>query len=66
MVWMRQARIRTFMQLELEACEEEIIWMIRRYNCEALNFPLEEYPARPLPIPPNYIDYLQRRFIKVE
>ena len=28
MLWMREARIRTFMQLELEACQEEIVWMI--------------------------------------
>ena len=53
MVWMREARIRTFMQLELEACHEEIIRMIICHNCEALNRPQEEYPARPLPIPPN-------------
>ena len=65
-VWMRQARIRTFMQLELEACEEEIIWLIRCHNCEALNRPQEEYPARPLPIRPNYIDNLQSRLIKVK
>ena len=28
MTWMREARKRTFMQLELEACQEEINWMI--------------------------------------
>ena len=58
---MREARIRTFMQLELEACQEEIVWMITCHNCEVLNRPLEEYPARPLPIPPNYIDNLHSR-----
>ena len=56
MLLMHEARIRTFMQLELEACQEETVWIIRCHNCEALNRPLEEYPARPLPIPPNYID----------
>ena len=66
MVWMRQARIGTFMQLEVEACQEEIIWMMRRHNCEALNRPQAEYPTRPLPIPLNYIDYLQSRLIKVK
>ena len=66
MLWMREARIRTFMQLELEACQEEIIWMIRCHNCEALNRPQEEYPARPLPIPPNYIDNLHSILIKVQ
>ena len=66
MVWMREARIRTFMQLELEACEEEIIWTIRCHNCETLNFPQEEYPAKPLPIPRNYIDNLHSRLIKIK
>ena len=65
MTWMREARIRTFMQLELESCLEEINWMIRCHNCEALNYPQQEYPARPLPIPPNYTDNLQSRLIKV-
>ena len=54
------------MQLELEACLEEINWMIRYHNCEALSCPLEEYPARPLPTPPDYIDNLQSRLIKVK
>ena len=66
MLWMREARIRTCMQLELEACQDEIVWMIRCHNCGALNRPQEEYPARPLPIPPNYIGYLRRRLIKVQ
>ena len=65
MQWMREARISTFMQLELEACQE-IVWMIRCHNCEALNRPQEEYPARPLSIPPKYINHLQSRFIKVQ
>ena len=66
MVWMREARIRMFMQLELEACLEGINWMIRCHNCEALNCQLEEYPARPMPIPPKYFDSLQSRLIKVK
>ena len=66
MLWMREARLRTYMQLELEAYQEEIVWMIRCHNCEALNRPEEEYPARPLPIPPNYIDNLHSRLIKVQ
>ena len=40
--------------------------MITCHNCEALNFPQEEYPARPLPIPPDYIDNLQRTLTKVK
>ena len=54
------------MQLKLEACQEEIIWMIIFHNCEALNHPQEEYQARPLPIPPNYIDNLQSRLTTVK
>ena len=62
----REARIRTFMQLELEACLEKVNWMIRCHKCEALNCLQEEYPARLLPTPPPcYIDSLQRRLIKV-
>ena len=59
MAWMRETRIRTVMQLELEACLDDINWMIKCHNCEALNCPQEEYPSRLLPIPPNYIDNLQ-------
>ena len=56
----REDRIRTFMQLELEACLEEVSWSIRCYNCEVLGYPQEEYPARLLPtLPPNYEDNLQ-------
>ena len=55
MVRAREDRIRTFMQLELEACLEEVCWSIRCYNCEVLGCPQEEYPARLLPtLPPNY------------
>ena len=41
--------------------------MIRCHNCEALNCPQEEYPARLLPTPaPSYIDNLQSRLIKAQ
>ena len=66
MVWMRETRIRTFMQLELEACLEEINLRFRCHNYEALNHTQEEYPARPLPIPPDYIDNLKSRLIEVK
>ena len=60
----REDRIRTFVQLELEACLEEVSWSIRCYNCEVLDCPQEEYPARLLPtLPPNYEDNLQNRLI---
>ena len=60
----REDRIRTFMQLELEACLEEVSWSIICYNCEVLDSPQEEYPARLLPtLPPNYEEDLQNRLI---
>ena len=62
-----EARIITFIQLELEAYLEELNWIIKCHNCEALNCPQEEYPARLLPTPPpSYIDNLQSRLIKVQ
>ena len=61
----REERIRIFMQLELEACLEEVSWTLRCYNCEVLDCPQEEYPARLLPTPPpSYIDNLQSRLTK--
>ena len=66
MIRAREERIRTFMQLELEACLEEVSWMLRCHNCEVLDFPQEEYPARLLLTPPpSYIDNLQSRLIRV-
>ena len=65
MIRAREERIRTFMQLELEACLEDVSWMLRCYHCEALDCPQEEYPARLLPTPPpSYIDNLQSRLIR--
>ena len=63
----REDRIRTFMQLELEACLEEVSWSIRCYNCEVLGCPQEEYPARLSPtLPPNYEDNLQNRLRRAQ
>ena len=65
MIRAREERIRTFMQVELEACLEEVSWMLRCHNCEVLDCPQEEYPARLLPTPPpSYIDNLQSRLIR--
>ena len=67
MVRAREDRIRTFMQLELEACLEEVCWSIRCYNCEVLGCLQEEYPARLLPtLPPNYKDNLQNRLRRAQ
>ena len=63
----REARIRTSIQIKLEVCLEELNWMIRCHNCEALNCPQDEYAARLLSTPPtSYIDNLQSRLIKVQ
>ena len=63
----REDRIRTFIQLELEACLEEVRWSIRCYNCEVLGCPQEEYPARLLPtLPPSYEDNLQSRLRRAQ
>ena len=56
MAWMREMRIITFMQMELEACLGEIDWMTRCHNSKALTCPQEGYPPIPLPIPPDYIE----------
>ena len=67
MVRAREDRIRTFMQLELEACLEEVRWSITCYNCEVLGYPQEEYPARLLPtLPPNYEDNLRNRLRRAQ
>ena len=66
MAWMRETRIMTFMRMELEACLDEVEWMIRCHNCAAFNCPQKEYPPRPLPIPPDYVDNLQSRLVKVK
>ena len=66
MALMRETRIMTFMQMELEACLDEVGWLVRCNNCAVYNCPEEEYPPKPLPIPPDYIDNLQSRFVKVK
>ena len=65
MARMQETRIKTFMQMELVACRDELDWLIRCHNCTAYNCPEEEYSSRPLPIPPDYIENLQSRLGKV-
>ena len=65
MMRMREERITTFMQFELEAYFEKVSWMLRCHNCEVLDCPQEKYPARLLPtLTPSYIDTLQSRLIQ--
>ena len=67
MVRAREDRIRTFMQLELEACLEEVRWSITCYNCEVLGCPQEEYPARLMPtLPPDYEENLTNRLRRAQ
>ena len=67
MVRAREDRIRTFMQLDLEACLEEVCWSIRCYTCKVLGCQQEEYLARLLPtLPPNYEDNLQNRLRRAQ
>ena len=64
MLCMRETWIRLFMQMELDNCRNELICLIRCHNCAADTCPEEEYPPRPLPIPPDYINNLKRRLGK--
>ena len=63
--WMRRTRIRIFMQMVLKVCRDGLDWLMICHNCTADNCPEEEYPPKPLPILPGYIDNFQRRFGKV-
>ena len=64
MAWMRETRVSTLMQMELEAGWDELDRLIRCHNRAAYNCPEEEYLPRPLPIPPDYIENLQSRLGK--
>ena len=42
MSWMREKRIKLFMQMELDNnCRNELVWLIRCHNCAANNCPEE-------------------------
>ena len=65
MAWMREMRIRLVVQMELEEYRNEIGWLIRCHNyCIFANYPEEDYPSRPPPIPPGYTEKLERRMKK--
>ena len=65
MTWMRETRIRIFMQMELKACRDELDLLIICDNYAVDNCSEEEYPPRPLPFSSDYIDNAQRRLGKV-
>ena len=62
--WMRETRIKLFLLMELEKCRNELGRLIRCHNCIVDNCPEEDYPPRPLPIPPGYAETLERRMRK--
>ena len=43
MIWMRETRIRFFMQMELEACRNELDWVLRCHDCIVNTRPEEHY-----------------------
>ena len=45
---------------------DELDWPIRCHSYAAYNCPEEEYSPRPSPVPPDYIDNLQSRLVKVK
>ena len=66
MAWMRETRISILMQMELKACCDKLDWLMICLYCASYNCPEEEYPPRPLPVPPDHIDNLQIRLVKVK
>ena len=66
MAWMRETGIRILMQTELKTCCDKLDWLIICLYCASYNCPEEEYPPRPLPVPPDHIDNLQIRLVKVK
>ena len=52
------------MIMKLETCSNELGWLIRCHNCIVDNCPEEDYPPRPLPIPPGYTENLERKMRK--
>ena len=67
MAWIPETRIRTFMQMELEACKDEVDWLIRCDNCAAYSCPNQRRSTLqgPYTYPPDYIDNLRSRLDKV-
>ena len=51
---MRETRIKIFMQMELEACRNELDWLTKCFLCAANNYPEEYCPPIPLPLLPGY------------
>ena len=54
LTWMRDTRIRLFMQMELMACRDESNWLIRFYHCAVNNYSEENCSPMPPPVPLDY------------
>ena len=61
MMWMRETRINLFMQMELEACRNELNRLIRCHDCIVNNCPEKYYTLMPLLTPFGYAKNLARR-----
>ena len=60
-MWMRETRIRIFMQMGLKACRDKLDWLSKCYLC-AVNSCQEEYcPPMLLPIASDYAKKSVRR-----
>ena len=55
--WMREKKIKLFMQLELEACRNELDWMARVHDCLLNSCPEEDFPPMPRPISSTYVTF---------
>ena len=58
---MGDTRIRRFMQMELEACMDEMDWLGRCYLSAVNDYLEENCPPMPLPVPPGYYINLEKR-----
>ena len=52
MAWMRDTRIRIFMQMELDNRKKELVWLIICHNCSVDICPEGQYPPRSLQLLP--------------
>ena len=59
-MWMQETRIRLFMQMELEACRDQIDWLIICYLCAVNDNPEEHCSPAPLSVPPDYHKNLEK------
>ena len=61
--WMRDTRIRLFMQMELLGSRDELDWSMKCDHCVVNNYPEEYWSSMPLPVPPKYHENLCKTVI---